>query len=174
MADNNNKNAELKRKLEQHQYTPEENMVMRSAMFNFVTLTSVGAASLGLAARLLAKSRRVPTGFFTFAGTLLGMGCGASLGTDRALHKIETSLPPDSLLLEFFSKNKKLNSKKKDEDVFNTDIVNTRNDTTSPNGVGSSKESSNDKISEEFLSDDTVESLSIPPEQSFQNQAKEN
>ncbi|KAI8997066.1 hypothetical protein BDB01DRAFT_769698 [Pilobolus umbonatus] len=111
----------IKRELINYQPTPEDRLVIKAAMFNFITLSTLGAASLGMAARYYAKSRPVanPRTFIpTLLGIFGGLVCGGALGMDKGMHKLRDTLPADSQLLSIIRSNDEL--KKKDKVLFDS------------------------------------------------------
>ncbi|KAI8391446.1 uncharacterized protein BYT42DRAFT_556871 [Radiomyces spectabilis] len=92
----------IKKELVNYVPTEADRTVIRSAIFQFVTIATLGAASLGMSARLWAKSRPLPkrrTGIPTILGFFTGLALGAFLGADRGMQKMREGLPPDSRLL---------------------------------------------------------------------------
>ncbi|KAF1804774.1 hypothetical protein V8B55DRAFT_1497286 [Mucor lusitanicus] len=103
---------EIKFELVNYKPSKEEELVIRSAVFNFITLATIGAASLGMSARLWARSRataqRPATAIPTILGTFAGLTCGGVLGMDKGMHKLRESLPTDSHLLKIIHENDQL------------------------------------------------------------------
>ncbi|KAK4519120.1 Topoisomerase 1-associated factor 1 [Mucor velutinosus] len=103
---------EIKFELVNYKPSKEEELVIRSAVFNFITLATIGAASLGMSARLWARSRataqRPATAIPTILGTFAGLTCGGVLGMDKGMHKLRESLPKDSHLLKIIHENDQL------------------------------------------------------------------
>ncbi|KAI7903013.1 uncharacterized protein BX663DRAFT_509230 [Cokeromyces recurvatus] len=104
---------DIKIKLINHVPTAEEKLVIRSVMFNFITFSTVGAASLGMSARLWANSRTTihkqpRSAIPTILGTFIGLVLGGILGMDRGMHKLRKSLPENSELLAIIHENDQL------------------------------------------------------------------
>ncbi|EPB91564.1 hypothetical protein HMPREF1544_01486 [Mucor circinelloides 1006PhL] len=103
---------EIKFELINYKPSKEEELVIRSAVFNFITLATIGAASLGMSARLWARSRataqKPATAIPTILGTFAGLTCGGVLGMDKGMHKLRESLPKDSHLLKIIHENDQL------------------------------------------------------------------
>ncbi|KAL9560053.1 hypothetical protein MBANPS3_000118 [Mucor bainieri] len=103
---------EIKFELVNYKPSEEENLVIRSAVFNFITLATIGAASLGMSARLWARSRataqRPATAIPTILGTFAGLTCGGALGMEKGMQKLRESLPKDSHLLKIIHENDQL------------------------------------------------------------------
>ncbi|GAA5817059.1 hypothetical protein MFLAVUS_010596 [Mucor flavus] len=113
---------DIKLELINYKPTDEEKLVIRSAMFNFITLATLGAASLGMSARLWASSRATPlkprTAIPTILGAFTGLAFGGGLGMDRGMHKLRESLPSDSRLLAIIRQNDDLRQKELQETLF--------------------------------------------------------
>ncbi|KAI7872630.1 uncharacterized protein EV154DRAFT_487536 [Mucor mucedo] len=125
---------DIKVELVSYKPTDEEKLVIRSALFNFITLATVGAASLGMSARLWAKSRTTPlkprTAIPTILGTFAGLAFGGALGMDRGMHRLRESLPRDSHLLTIIHENDKLKQQRQ-ETLFSGPIDEESTDSTS-------------------------------------------
>ncbi|KAI8380874.1 hypothetical protein BD560DRAFT_387431 [Blakeslea trispora] len=106
---------DIKRQLVNYQPSEEERLVISSSMFNFVTMAMIGAASLGVSARLWARSRS-PTGnsrtaIPTILGSFTGLALGGLLGMDRGMRQLRNSLPADSHLLALIHENDQLHKR---------------------------------------------------------------
>ncbi|KAI8096138.1 hypothetical protein BDF21DRAFT_328616 [Thamnidium elegans] len=111
---------DIKLELINYKPTDEEKLVIRSAMFNFITLATLGAASLGMSARLWGKATPLKprTAIPTILGTFTGLAFGGALGMDRGMHKLRESLPNDSRLLAIIRQNDDLRQKELQETLF--------------------------------------------------------
>ncbi|KAI9478510.1 MAG: hypothetical protein EXX96DRAFT_571184 [Benjaminiella poitrasii] len=109
---------DIKSKLINFKPTPDEKLVIQSVMFNFITFTTIGAASLGMSARLWANSRAAihkqspRTAIPTILGTFAGVVLGGILGMDKGMHKLRTSLPDNSGLLAIIHENDQVKGRK--------------------------------------------------------------
>ncbi|KAI9490355.1 hypothetical protein BDB00DRAFT_838141 [Zychaea mexicana] len=90
---------EIKQELAQYEPNEEERAAIKSAVFNFVNLSTVGAGSLGLAGYLWNKSRPKRTGIPTILGFFTGLALGGALGMDKGMRTLRARLPSDSKLL---------------------------------------------------------------------------
>ncbi|KAL1935472.1 hypothetical protein VTP01DRAFT_4612 [Rhizomucor pusillus] len=86
---------EIKQELSKYQPTPAEQTIIRTALFDVVTLASVGAASLGLSGHLW-------MGFFT------GLALGTAMGMNKGMRTLRNSLPQDSELRRLIHANDQL------------------------------------------------------------------
>ncbi|CEP19388.1 hypothetical protein [Parasitella parasitica] len=113
---------DIKLELINYQPSQEEMLVVRLAVFNFITLATIGAASLGMSARLWARSRataqKPATAIPTILGTFAGLTCGGVLGMDKGMHKLRESLPKESRLLEIIHENDQLRQQQQQETLF--------------------------------------------------------
>ncbi|KAG0182243.1 hypothetical protein DFQ29_005126 [Apophysomyces sp. BC1021] len=101
----------IKERLATFTPTDAERSVIKSAMFNFITMATVGAAALGMSAKQWANSRRPGhkrNGILTILGTFTGLTLGGALGMDNGMQKLRESLPADSQLLAIIRDNDRL------------------------------------------------------------------
>ncbi|KAI8047807.1 uncharacterized protein B0P05DRAFT_481300 [Gilbertella persicaria] len=100
----------IKQELVNYQPTDEERLVIRSAVFNFVTMATIGAAALGMSASLWSKSpsAKPKTAIPTILGTFTGLTLGGILGMDRGMRQLRESLPVNSHLLTLIHENDQL------------------------------------------------------------------
>ncbi|KAI8879300.1 hypothetical protein K501DRAFT_226936 [Backusella circina FSU 941] len=109
----------IKGELANYKPTEDEKLVIKSALFNLISLSTIGAASLGVSANLFAKSRGkgTRTAIPTILGTFTGLAFGGIMGMDKGMHKLRESLPTDSRLLAIIRENDKLKAEE------NTEII---------------------------------------------------
>ncbi|KAL0095731.1 hypothetical protein J3Q64DRAFT_1711198 [Phycomyces blakesleeanus] len=94
--------TEIKQQLATYVPNEKERLVIRSAMFSLITFATVGAASLGMSARMWSKSRTPVgkrSGIPTILGFFTGLTLGGALGMNKGMQTLRASLPSDSGLL---------------------------------------------------------------------------
>ncbi|KAI9029960.1 hypothetical protein CLU79DRAFT_733419 [Phycomyces nitens] len=94
--------TEIKQQLANYVPNEQERLVIRSAMFSLITFATVGAASLGMSARMWSKSRTPVgkrSGIPTILGFFTGLTLGGALGMNKGMQTLRSSLPSDSGLL---------------------------------------------------------------------------
>ncbi|KAG0173372.1 hypothetical protein DFQ28_000285 [Apophysomyces sp. BC1034] len=95
----------IKERLATFTPTDAERSVIKSAMFNFITMATVGAAALGMSAKQWGEKA-----YWAVAdvGTFTGLTLGGALGMDNGMQKLRESLPADSQLLAIIRDNDRL------------------------------------------------------------------
>ncbi|CAO3636337.1 unnamed protein product [Cunninghamella blakesleeana] len=125
----NNAEDIIKDKLINYKPNEEERRAIQSALFNFITYASVGAAALGVSGRMWSKSRaalgKKRTAIPAILGTFTGLAFGGLLGMSQGMRKLKDGLPIDSPLLSIIKENDQLKQQKMDETL--SEVMNKHN-----------------------------------------------
>ncbi|ORY96271.1 hypothetical protein BCR43DRAFT_491387 [Syncephalastrum racemosum] len=99
---------ELKHRLANYTPTEEERSVIKSAIFDVINLSTVGAGALGMSGHLWSRSRPKRTGIPTILGFFAGLTLGGMMGMEKGMRTLRNHLPPNSTLLDIIHSNDRL------------------------------------------------------------------